>query len=113
MAVSADAASGGPTAEVADALVAFALRLHAEARVLAHCEAGISRSTAAALVLDLAAPGLPPGAQDRLEAAWDRLFALRPEARPNRGLLRLADTRLGLAGRLAALNRTNCGYSRT
>ena len=53
-----DAASGGPTAEVADALVAFALRLQAEARVLVHCEAGISRSTAAALVLDLATPGL-------------------------------------------------------
>jgi predicted protein tyrosine phosphatase len=104
-----DAATGGPTAEVADALVVFALRLHAEARVLVHCEAGISRSTAAALALDLAAPGPPPGAQDRLEAAWVRLFALRPEARPNRGLLRLADTRLGLGGRLAALNRTYCG----
>ena len=65
--------------------------------VLVHCEAGISRSTAAALVLY--AVWLGPGTE---EEAASRVFAAVPEARPNRTMLRLADELLQRGGALLA-----------
>jgi len=62
--------------------------------VLFHCMAGISRSTAAALValaLDVAG---------REAEACARLRALAPHAHPNRRMIALADELLGLGGRL-------------
>lgn len=73
-----------------------------DARVLVHCAAGISRSTAAAFLLDVGwtHKNHPITASDALEAL-DRLVAVRPEALPNGSLLGAADSLLGLSGVLA------------
>ena len=55
-------------------------------RVLIHCEAGVSRSSAAALIIY--ACGLGPGRE--LEA-MTRVMAQRPIAMPNRRMVALAD----------------------
>jgi predicted protein tyrosine phosphatase len=69
-------------------------------RVLVHCEAGISRSTATALIMY--ACWLGPGHE---REAMERVRKLRPSAVPNRRMVRLADALLGREGRLIdALN---------
>ena len=67
-------------------------------RVLIHCEAGVSRSTAAALVMY--ACWLGPG---REREAMIRVLAQRPIAIPNRRIVELADRLLDRRGRLAAV----------
>ena len=64
-------------------------------RVLIHCEAGVSRSSAAALIIY--ACWLGPGRE--LEA-MERVLAQRPIAIPNRRMVALADRLLGRNGRL-------------
>jgi predicted protein tyrosine phosphatase len=64
------------------------------AHLLVHCHAGVSRSTAAAAIL-LAQPN--PG---REREAIDMVTSLRPVARPNRRMLRIADELLGRRGAL-------------
>ena len=64
-------------------------------RILIHCEAGVSRSTAAALIIY--ACWLGPGRE--LEA-MERVLAQRPIAIPNRRMVALADRLLGRNGRL-------------
>ena len=64
-------------------------------KVLIHCEAGVSRSTAAALIIYSC--WLGPG---REEEAMERLIAQRPYAIPNRRMVILADRLLQLGGRL-------------
>ena len=64
-------------------------------RVLIHCEAGVSRSSAAALIIY--ATWLGPGRE--LEA-MERVLAQRPIAIPNRRMVALADRLLGRNGRL-------------
>ena len=64
-------------------------------KVLIHCEAGVSRSTAAALIIY--ACWLGPG---REHEAMERVIAQRPYAIPNRRMVRLADSLLQLDGRL-------------
>lgn len=61
--------------------------------LLAHCEAGISRSTAAAIAV-LTAAGYPP------QIAFGIVRRICPEMLPNRRMLRLADNFLGTGGRL-------------
>jgi predicted protein tyrosine phosphatase len=61
--------------------------------LLAHCEAGISRSTAAAITI-LTAAGYPP------ETAFDLVRKVCPEMLPNRRILRLADGMLKTEGAL-------------
>ncbi len=64
-------------------------------RILIHCEAGVSRSTAAALIMY--ACWLGPGKE---REAMTRVLAQRPIAMPNRRMVELADTLLEREGRL-------------
>jgi predicted protein tyrosine phosphatase len=77
------------------AIVEFgkAMRSHAAPRLLVHCHMGISRSTAAAIIL-LADHG------GDAEAAVDRVTAIRPGAWPNLRMVELADRLLKLETRL-------------
>jgi len=64
-------------------------------KLLIHCEAGVSRSPAAALIIY--ACWLGPG---REREAMGRVLAQRPVAIPNRRMIELADRLLALNGRL-------------
>jgi predicted protein tyrosine phosphatase len=64
-------------------------------RVLIHCEAGVSRSSAAALIMY--AYWLGPG---REQEAMERVLSQRPLAIPNRRMIQLADRLLDRGGRL-------------
>ena len=77
-------------------LIAFLGGWDATSPLLLHCFAGISRSTAAALIaLTLRHDG-------REEEAALRLRQAAPHAHPNRRIVELADARLGRNGRLVA-----------
>jgi predicted protein tyrosine phosphatase len=65
-------------------------------RLLIHCQAGISRSSAIAIALMAARLG--PGAEEEAVAA---VLAVRPEAVPNLALIRLADSFLARGHRLS------------
>jgi predicted protein tyrosine phosphatase len=67
-------------------------------RIVVHCAAGISRSSAAALIMYAA--WLGPG---RERDALERVLAQRPIARPNRRMVELADELLERDGQLAAV----------
>jgi predicted protein tyrosine phosphatase len=70
-------------------------------RVLIHCEAGVSRSTATALIMY--GCWLGPG---REREAMARVLAQRPVAVPNRRMVEIADRLLERGGRLVeALGR--------
>jgi predicted protein tyrosine phosphatase len=84
-----------PNAEHIDKLLEFALAWGGQGPMVIHCWAGISRSTAAALI-SLAA--LNPDAPEVLIAK--RLRAASPTAYPNRLMIRLADAALGRRGRM-------------
>ena len=71
--------------------------------VLIHCYAGVSRSTATALI------GLVVKAPGREAEAAAALRAAAPHAQPNRRLVALADEILGCGGRLVAA-RDAIGY---
>ncbi len=68
-------------------------------RLLIHCHAGRSRSTAAALMW------LAQHEAVGAEALADRLLAVRSIAWPNSLMLRLADKQLGAGGRLVEAGR--------
>lgn len=86
----------GPTEEDVRRIIELAEGLRASAgRVLIHCEAGISRSSAAALIMY--AHWLGAG---REREAMDRVLAQRSIAKPNRRMVALADALLGRDGRL-------------
>jgi predicted protein tyrosine phosphatase len=92
---SSDVDTAPCTADV-ERLIRFAeASASTDLRVLVHCEAGISRSTAAALILY--AVWLGPGSEDDAAA---RVFATVPYARPNRTMVRLADDLLQRQGAL-------------
>lgn len=90
-------APGAPGPEDIRRLVSFAPLLRETSTVLVHCEAGISRSTAAVLIL--AAALLGPGKEpEAVAAALDAV----PAARPNRLMVTLADAELARGGALVA-----------
>jgi len=89
----------GATEQDIQQIIALANELRAvTGRVLIHCEAGVSRSTAAALIMY--AYWLGPG---REHEAMARVLAQRPIAIPNRRMVELADRLLDREGRLLAV----------
>jgi|TARA_Y100000310_G_scaffold340973_1_gene438583 predicted protein tyrosine phosphatase len=77
-------------------LIEFLHAWPAEESLLVHCYAGISRSTAVALIaLTMKRPGRESDAAQALREA-------APHASPNRLIISLADRLLGLEGRLVA-----------
>lgn len=83
-------------AHVAPLIDLFRAWRHDDAPLLVHCVAGISRSTAAALI------GLVVKAGGREAEAAALLRRLAPHALPNRRLIALADRLLAAEGRLIA-----------
>ncbi len=92
----------GPTAEHAEKIIAFADEVrsaHARmpVRLLIHCHAGISRSTASAYIALARDLGI-----DRTGDAFRALLRITINPWPNRRLVWLADNVLGAKGRLLA-----------
>lgn len=86
----------GATEEDIRRIVSLAEQLGSESgTLLIHCEAGVSRSTATALIIY--ACWLGQGSEDE---AMRRVIAQRPCAIPNRRMVALADKHLALNGRL-------------
>lgn len=86
----------GATEEDVLRIIQVAEQLHSTSgKVLIHCEAGVSRSSAAALIMYACWFG--PG---REWEAMRRVIAQRPIAMPNRRMVAFADELLGLGGRL-------------
>ena len=86
----------GATDEDVRRIIELAEHLKSEGgTLLVHCEAGVSRSTATALIMY--AYWLGQGYEDE---AMLRVIDQRPFAMPNRRMVRLADNLLGLDGRL-------------
>jgi predicted protein tyrosine phosphatase len=86
----------GATEEDVRRIIELAEQLRSEGgTLLIHCEAGVSRSTATALIMH--AYWLGQGSEDE---AMRRVITQRPFAIPNRRMVALADRVLGLDGRL-------------
>lgn len=85
-----------PDAHHVSRLLDFVDGWSGEAPLLVHCMAGISRSTAAALI------ALSVKTAVREEDAARRLRRLAPHAQPNPRLIALADDLMGREGRLVA-----------
>lgn len=83
-----------------DAILRFGADIggHAAPRVLVHCHMGVSRSTAAAIIL-LASGGA------EAEEAVAHIAAIRPVAWPNLRMIEIADAKLGLEARLVSAVR--------
>jgi predicted protein tyrosine phosphatase len=83
--------------EMADVetILAFARDAGDARHLLIHCHMGVSRSTAAMLMV--LAQAYPDETEDVLV---ERLLAIRPQAWPNSRLIGFADQRLGREGRL-------------
>jgi len=92
------AAEGGPSRGEIDKLIDFSRSVDfSKGRLLVHCQAGISRSSAAAMIVLAALFG--PGREGE---AVDFVFRSHPQAKPNRRMLELADGLLAAEGRLLA-----------
>ena len=92
----------GPTVEHAATIIAVADQVrsahaHRPARLLVHCHAGISRSTASAYIALARDFGI-----DRAADAFRTLLRVASNPWPNRRLVALADDALGAKGRLLA-----------
>ena len=94
-----DAASqleGGASQHDIERLVRFARTVDLKkGKLLVHCQAGISRSAAAAIIALAAILG--PG---REHEAIEHLRRTHPHVKPNRHVLELGDAQLGAEGRL-------------
>lgn len=91
-------AEGGPSERDVERLIAFARVVDpTQGKILVHCQAGISRSSAAAMIV--LAVVLGPGREDEALAHVRRTHA---HVRPNRRMLELGDALLRAEGRLLA-----------
>lgn len=92
----------GPRAHHVEQVIDFARTIqHEQGALLVHCEAGISRSSAAALTVFATWFGA-----GREQQAVDRTYAAQPQAWPNGLFVALADELLGRDGALiAAVNK--------
>lgn len=86
----------GPTDEHVQRIIDLGRRLQGKGRILIHCHAGISRSSAAAYIIYCVAFG--PG---REAEALERVYAQRPIARPNGLMVAIADRLLGRNGAMS------------
>jgi len=85
-----------PVPDHAESILAFGRNIPASGRLLIHCWAGVSRSTAAAmLVICQQHPG-------HEQSAFKLVKALRPQADPNRLLVKYGDRLLKAKGRMLA-----------
>lgn len=84
-----------PTREHVSHFLNWARSLPSDAVLLVHCEAGVSRSTAAALAILVQHHGA-----DKLEDCVKLLLDVRPEACPNPIITKFADEQLGCNGLL-------------
>ena len=87
-----------------ETILAFARDAGDVGHLLIHCHMGISRSTAAMLMV--MAQAFP---KDREDSLIDRLTEIRPQAWPNSRMIAFADERLGRNGRLMAAVTTIYG----
>lgn len=85
-----------PSIDHARVILDFGQQVPTRGRLLIHCGAGISRSTAAAFIL---AAQAKPGDE---WGAFQLIKVLRPQAQPNLLLVRFADKLLGAEGRMSA-----------
>jgi predicted protein tyrosine phosphatase len=100
-----EAAEAPPSEHHVAQLIAFAREWTADAPMLVHCWAGISRSTAAAYIV--LCDRLGPGSETQIAQAL-RLRA--PHAYPNSLMVSLADRALGREGRMiGAINMIGRG----
>lgn len=83
-----------PSAAHVRAILAFADGLAAGQRILIHCRAGVSRSTAAAAIIGCRRM---PG---REAEVFDHVRRIRPQALPNRLMIEIADRLLQADGRM-------------
>lgn len=93
-ALSARDRDGYPNENHAQAILKFGRQLPAGARVLIHCFAGVSRSTAAAYLL------ICQHMHGDEHAAFELLKEIRPQAQPNRLLVKFGDNLLGAERRM-------------
>lgn len=97
-----------PTLDDVVEIIDFALKMSVSpGNLLVCCQSGISRSTAAALTVCAAVLG-----RGKEREAWDLVLAARPQARPNRWIVELADEALGRNGKLAAAIEFNTAEKR-
>lgn len=94
--------SEGPATDHVEAIIGFVDRVHREcrrapARLLIHCHAGVSRSTASAYLARVREMGV-----DRADEAFQDLLRITVNPWPNRRLVQLADEALTASGRLLA-----------
>ncbi|EME68563.1 hypothetical protein H261_17713 [Paramagnetospirillum caucaseum] len=83
-----------PSVDHAQTIIDFGREIPRGGRILCHCWAGISRSTAAGFLL--ACLHLPAA------EAMDLIMELRPGAVPNRLIIKFADRILGAGGQMVA-----------
>ena len=84
-----------PTREHVSKILEWGKTLPDDAVVLVHCEAGVSRSTAAALALLVQHHGV-----DKIDECVKLLLEVRPTACPNPLITKWADDQLGCDGKL-------------
>lgn len=86
-----------PGRDTVQAIIDFASSMTDDSKIICHCAAGISRSSAAALTI--LASKVEPSAVSAMRVIQD-VLDVRPQAFPNRLMVRWADELLGFEGAL-------------